>query len=85
MYGKLRVCERGFSAGKSEASKQAKNFVLAKTSNFLYTVLPFRCFFRVQIILLNSFLRFLYLSELGQQLIPQSFSVPIERVIPKFA
>ncbi len=39
VYGKLRVCGRGFSEGKSEASKQATNFVLAKTSNFLYTVL----------------------------------------------
>ena len=40
VYGKLRVCGRGFSEGKSEASKRATNFVLAKTSNFLYTVLP---------------------------------------------
>ncbi|PKQ46760.1 hypothetical protein CSW08_01255 [Confluentibacter flavum] len=39
VYGKLRVCGRGFSEGKSEASKQATNFVPAKTSNFLYTVL----------------------------------------------
>ena len=39
VYGKLRVCVRGFSEGKSEAGKQATNFVLAKTSNFLYTVL----------------------------------------------
>jgi|SRR5690606_21679473 len=39
VYGKLRVCGRGFSEGKSEASKQATTFVLAKTSNFLYTVL----------------------------------------------
>ena len=45
VYGKLRVCVRGFSEGKSEASKQATNIGLAKTSNFLYTVLPFRCFF----------------------------------------
>jgi len=46
VYGKLRVCGRGFSEGherselaqaKSEAGKQATNFVLAKTSNFLYT------------------------------------------------
>jgi hypothetical protein len=35
----LRVCVRGFSEGKSEASKQATNFGLAKTSNFFYTVL----------------------------------------------
>ncbi|TNJ40928.1 hypothetical protein FGF67_16650 [Tamlana fucoidanivorans] len=39
VYGKLRVCVRGFSAGKSEASKRATNFGLANTSNFLYTVL----------------------------------------------
>ncbi len=39
VYGKLRVCVRGFSEGKSEASKQATNFGLAKTSNFFYTVL----------------------------------------------
>ncbi len=53
VYGKLRFCGRGFSEGherselaqaKSEASKQATNFVLAKTSNFLYTVLPFVLF-----------------------------------------
>ena len=36
--GKLRVCERGFSEGKSEASKRATNIGLAKTSNFLYYV-----------------------------------------------
>ena len=39
VYGKLRVCVRGFSEGKSEASKRATNFGLAKTSNFFYTVL----------------------------------------------
>jgi hypothetical protein len=39
LYGKLRICMRGFSEGKSEASKRAINFGLAKTSNFLYTVL----------------------------------------------
>ncbi|WP_203226828.1 hypothetical protein [Confluentibacter flavum] len=39
VYGKLRVCGRGFSEGKSEAGKQATNFVLTETSNFLYTVL----------------------------------------------
>src|SRR5690606_9607061 len=40
VYGKLRVCGRGFSEGKSEAGKRATTFDLAKTSNFLYTVLP---------------------------------------------
>jgi len=44
VYGKLRVCVRGFSEGKSEASKRATNFGLAKTSNFLYTLLAFRYF-----------------------------------------
>ena len=39
VYGKLRVCVRGFSEGKSEASKRATNIGLAKISNFLYTVL----------------------------------------------
>ena len=39
VYEKLRVCVRGFSEGKSEASKRATDFGLAKTSNFLYTVL----------------------------------------------
>jgi len=42
----LRVCVRGFSEGKSEASKQATNFGLAKTSNFFYTVLAV-VFFRL--------------------------------------
>jgi hypothetical protein len=45
VYGKLRVSKQGFSEGheqselaqaKSEASKLATTFVLAKTSNFLY-------------------------------------------------
>ena len=39
VYGKLRVCVRGFSVGKSEASKRATNFGLAKNSNFIYTML----------------------------------------------
>ncbi|RUA11950.1 MAG: hypothetical protein DSY83_15720 [Flavobacteriia bacterium] len=39
VYGKLHVCGRGFSEEKSEASKRATNFALAKTSNFLCTVL----------------------------------------------
>ena len=37
VHGKLRVCERGFSEGKSEACKRATNIGLTKTSNFLYT------------------------------------------------
>ena len=40
VYGKLRVWGRGFSEGKSEAGKHATNFVLAKTSNYFYTLLP---------------------------------------------
>ena len=39
VYEMLRVCVRGFSEGKSEASKLATNFGLGKTSNFLYTLL----------------------------------------------
>ena len=39
VYGKLRVCVRGFSEGKSEASKRATDIGLGKTSNFLYTLL----------------------------------------------
>ncbi|PKQ45513.1 hypothetical protein CSW08_07625 [Confluentibacter flavum] len=46
VYGKLRVCGRGFSEGKSEAGKQATNFVPAKNSNFLYTVLWLVIFIR---------------------------------------
>ncbi|PIY09180.1 MAG: hypothetical protein COZ17_13935 [Flavobacteriaceae bacterium CG_4_10_14_3_um_filter_33_47] len=55
VYEKLRVCGRGFSEGKSEASKQATTFMLAKTSNFLYTVLatgflfPFICSFFIML------------------------------------
>ncbi|PKQ44923.1 hypothetical protein CSW08_10710 [Confluentibacter flavum] len=53
VYGKLRVCVRGFSEGKSEAGKRATNFVSAKTSNFLYTVLPTVFFYSV-----NDFSKF---------------------------
>ena len=45
-----RVCIRGFSEGKSKASKQATNLGLAKTSNLFYTVLP-----NVFILLIFSF------------------------------
>ena len=48
VYGKLRVCVRGFSEGKSEASKQATNFGLTKTSNFIYTVLQTVFIFIIQ-------------------------------------
>ncbi|PKQ44925.1 hypothetical protein CSW08_10720 [Confluentibacter flavum] len=58
VYGKLRVWGRGFSEGKSEASKQATNFVLAKTSNFLYTVLATGFYFH--------YLFFNFLSEQAQ-------------------
>jgi hypothetical protein len=44
-YGKLRVCVRGFSEGKSEANKRATNFGLTKTSNFLYAVLAALLFY----------------------------------------
>src|SRR5690606_22791533 len=54
VYGKLRVCGRGFSEGKSEAGKQANNFVLAKTSNFLYTVLCNVFYFKIVRLLLKE-------------------------------
>ena len=40
VYGKLRVCVRGFSEGKSDVTNVQRPFDLAKNSNFLYTVLP---------------------------------------------
>jgi hypothetical protein len=45
VYEKLRFCQRGISNGNSEVGKKATYFVEAKNSNFLYTVLAFRCFF----------------------------------------
>ena len=45
VYEKLRFCARGISDGNSEACKNATNFDLAKSSNFLYTLLAFRSFF----------------------------------------
>ena len=39
VYGKLRVCVRGFSEGKSDVANVQRPFDLAKNSNFLYTVL----------------------------------------------
>ena len=39
VYGKLRVCVRGFSEGKSDVTNVQQPFDLAKNSNFLYTVL----------------------------------------------
>jgi hypothetical protein len=47
VYGKLRVCVRGFSEGKSEASKGATDIGLDKTSNFLYTVLAIVFLFHI--------------------------------------
>lgn len=38
VYGKLRVCVRGFSFGKSKASKQATNFGKLKAAIFLWGV-----------------------------------------------
>jgi hypothetical protein len=35
VYGKLRFCERGISAGNSEVCKKATTLNLAKNSNFL--------------------------------------------------
>ena len=45
VYGKLRVCVRGFSEGKSDVANVQRPFDLAKTSNFLYTVLANRFFY----------------------------------------
>jgi len=39
VYGKLRVCVRGFSEGKSDVANVQRPFDLAKNSNFLYTLL----------------------------------------------
>ncbi|AUC83521.1 hypothetical protein CW733_15850 [Lacinutrix sp. Bg11-31] len=39
VYGKLRVCMRGFSEGKSDVANVQRPFDLAKYSNFLYTLL----------------------------------------------
>ena len=39
VYEMLRVCVRGFSEGKSEASKQGNDLWLSLNSNFLYTML----------------------------------------------
>src|SRR5690606_1731945 len=70
VYGKLRVCGRGFSEGKSEASKRATNFVLAKTSNFLYTelatgIIPvFLLIFGSVLLLLNFVQLFLHFRQL---------------------
>ncbi|PSG94430.1 hypothetical protein C7H61_00995 [Mesoflavibacter zeaxanthinifaciens subsp. sabulilitoris] len=41
VYGKLRVCVRGFSEGKSDVKNVQRPFDLAKNSNFLYTVLAY--------------------------------------------
>ena len=69
VYGKLRVCVRGFSEGKSDASKRATNFGLAKNSNFLYTVLA------TGFILYNVFLMLLKPSNCHLQ-VTQLFSNP---------
>ncbi|PKG42812.1 hypothetical protein CXF67_08320 [Psychroflexus sp. MES1-P1E] len=39
VYGKLRVCVRGFSEGKSDVANTQRPLFKHKTSNFLYTVL----------------------------------------------
>jgi|GEM_PF-3829039 len=44
VYGKLRVCVRGFSEGKSDVANVQRPFDLAQNSNFLYTLLAFSAF-----------------------------------------
>ena len=39
---------RGFSEGKSDASKQAMTFRLSQNSNFFYTVLANRFFYLIE-------------------------------------
>ncbi len=39
VYGKLRVCVRGFSEGKSDVTNVQRPLFKPNTSNFLYTVL----------------------------------------------
>ncbi|WP_218841369.1 hypothetical protein, partial [Winogradskyella undariae] len=40
VYVKLRVCVRGISNGNSDVANMQRPFDLAKSSNFLYTLLP---------------------------------------------
>ena len=44
VYGKLRVCVRGFSEGKSDVANVQRPLNLAQNSNFLYTLLAFSAF-----------------------------------------
>jgi hypothetical protein len=47
VYGKLRFCERGISNGNSAVCKKATTFGLAKSSNFLYTLLANVFYFHI--------------------------------------
>jgi len=50
VYGKLRVCVRGFSEGKSEASKQSNKLWLSlKKQFFIYAVSL--CYFYILLLL----------------------------------
>ena len=48
VYGKLRVCVRGFSEGKSDVANVQRPLNLAQNSNFLYTLLATVFYFHSQ-------------------------------------
>jgi hypothetical protein len=56
-YEKLLFCNHNFPMFKF-IFLCFRNVLLTEFSNVLYPLLPFRCFFRVQIIRLNSIFRF---------------------------
>jgi len=74
------VCE-DFPKENQMYAKTQQPLFKPKISNFLYTLLPFRCFFfRVQFV--STFQR---LSKFRQRFTPQCFSIPFEWLIPQLA
>ena len=55
VYGKLRVCVRGFSEGKSDVANVQRPLIKHNTSNFLYTVLANRYFYSITFSKFSSF------------------------------
>ena len=49
VYGKLRVCVRGFSEGKSDVANMQRPFDLALNRNYFYTLLATGFFIRLLI------------------------------------
>jgi len=49
VYGKLRVCVRGFSEGKSDVAIMQRPFDLALNRNYFYTLLATGFFIRLLI------------------------------------